>query len=375
MSTSNVIVKRIIIALLVLAGVLITYFYFSQIFPIILAFILALTFEPFVRIMMRKFKWKTRVLPVLITFLSFLILSGLFIYITVVIVFDILYGWAFQIPRYAIEIQHFIQNNIENFYRFLQEVPMADVIIAELETLSSGFMQTALGITTSIVSGIGSLVQSIVAGIPNLIFVSLFFLIALFLFSLELPRVKRIFWSWFRSDLATKMQIVSKRMGEVFLGYWKAQLILSIGVFILCYISLKFIAPGPALVMSFIIWIVDIIPLYVGPALVLVPWALIVMMLGDMFTGVQLIILTIVLLVLRRTIEPKVLGDSIGLAALPTVLSMYFGYVFGGVIGLIFGPFVYIAFITAKESGLFELTAKTAKPGSQPAGAGEGLDG
>lgn len=364
MSTSNVIVKRIIIGILIVVGVLLTYFYFSQIFPILLALLLALIFEPFIRLLMRKFKWEKRILPVLITFLSFLIISGLIIYFSIVVIFDILYDWAFQIPHYASEVQHFIENNIDKFYGFLQEVPMADVIIEELEALSSDFMQTALSITTSIITGIGSFVQNIVAGIPNLIFVLLFFLIALFLFSLELPRVKEIFWSWFRSDLAEKLQFISKRMGEVFLGYWKAQFVLSIGVFIICFVALKFIAPGPALIMSIIIWVVDIIPLYVGPALILVPWAILAFILGDTFMGIQLMVLTIVLLVLRRIIEPKVLGDSIGLAALPTVLSMYFGYVFGGVLGMIVGPFVYIAFMTAKEAGLFELASKPERTAS-----------
>lgn len=356
MGLSNVVVKRIIIGILMVVGILITYFYFSQIFPILLAFLSALIFEPFIRFLMEKFKWKKRILPVLITFLSFLIISGVIIYIAVVVIFDFLYSWAFQIPRYAIEIQRFIETNIENFYDFLQDLPMADVIIEELEALSSEFMQTALSITTSIITGIGSLVQSIVAAIPNLIFVSLFFLISLFLFSLELPRVKKVFWSWLRSDLSEKLQVVTRRMGKVFLGYWKAQFILSIGVFIVCYVSLRFISPDLALIMSIIIWIVDIIPLYVGPALVLVPWGIIALILGSTLTAIQLFVLTIVLLVLRRIIEPKVLGDSIGLAALPTVLSMYFGYVFGGVLGLILGPFVYIAFQTAKEAGLFKLT-------------------
>ena len=361
MAISNVIVKRIIIGLLIVAGIVITYIYFSQISPILLAFIIALTFEPFIRFFMRRFKWKKRIFPVLITFFSFLLITGLLIYITVVIIFDILYGWAFQIPRYAIQIQQFLEENIVKWYDFLQEVPMADVIIEELEALSSDFMTTALSITTSIITGIGSLVQSIIAAIPNLIFVSLFFLISLFLFSLELPRVKNIFWGWFRSDLSEKLQVVSKRMGEVFLGYWKAQFILSVGVFVICYVSLKFIAPGPALVMSFIIWLVDIIPLYVGPALILVPWGIVAIILGNTFTGIQLLVLTTILLVARRIIEPKVLGDSIGLAALPTVLSMYFGYVFGGVLGLILGPFIYIAIQTAKEAGLFELTSKVAE--------------
>jgi len=79
---------------------------------------------------------------------------------------------------------------------------------------------------------------------------------------------------------------------------------------------------------------------------------------GDMNTGIQLIVLAVILLILRRAIEPKVLGDSIGLNALPTVLTMYFGFVFFGVMGLILGPFVYIAIRSAKDSGLFDFALK-----------------
>ena len=87
----------------------------------------------------------------------------------------------------------------------------------------------------------------------------------------------------------------------------------------------------------------------------LIPWGLLAMMLGNVGAGIQLILLALIITILRRIIEPKVLGDSIGLAALPTVLSMYFGFVFFGVMGLILGPFVYIAILSAKESGLFDL--------------------
>ena len=115
MGITNAVMKRIIIALLVIIGLVITYIYFSQIFPIILAFIIALTFEPFIRFLQRRFKWKQRIFPVLITFLTFLISCGLLIYIAIVVIFDIVYDWAFQIPRYAIEIQLFIERSIASF--------------------------------------------------------------------------------------------------------------------------------------------------------------------------------------------------------------------------------------------------------------------
>ncbi|GBF77144.1 putative sporulation integral membrane protein YtvI, partial [Paenibacillus sp. 598K] len=117
---------------------------------------------------------------------------------------------------------------------------------------------------------------------------------------MDLPRLLRLFFNLFKDDISEKLQFVFRRMGEVFLGYWKAQFIMSVGVFIVTYICLLFISPKAALLLSFVIWAVDIIPLYVGPALVLVPWGVLEMILGNTSTGIQLNVLALVLLVLRR---------------------------------------------------------------------------
>src|SRR5699024_8036697 len=97
------------------------------------------------------------------------------------------------------------------------------------------------------------------------------------------------------------------------------------------------------------------IPLYIRPVRILLPWGILAMLIGDPVTGIQLMVLAVVITVLRRIIEPKVLGHSMGMGALPTVLSMYLGFVFGVVIGMILGPFVYMALVIAREADLFEL--------------------
>lgn len=343
--------KRILIIVGLIAIGILTYIYFSVLLPILLALLTAMIFEPLVRLLQRHLKVQKRILPVTIVFISFIVMCGAILYFTLTKVIESLYEWALELPYYATQIQQFADQLIRDFNDAIEGMPQANLIVQELERQSDGLIDTAWNLTTQILTSTGNFLQSI----PNLLFITLVFLITLFLISLDLPRLLNLFFNMFNKGTSEKLRFVFHKMGKVFLGYWKAQFILSVGVLVVTYISLLFIAPEAAGIMSFIIWTVDIIPLYVGPALILVPWGIVAMIIGNVNTGIQLIVLAVVLLILRRAIEPKVLGDSIGLAALPTVLSMYFGFVFFGVLGLIFGPFVYIAIRSAKESGLFDL--------------------
>ncbi|WP_082795347.1 sporulation integral membrane protein YtvI [Alkalihalobacillus trypoxylicola] len=344
-------IKKILIALVWILIVVLSIIYFSHLMPILIALLCALIVEPLVRLLQKWLKTEKRILPVTIVFILFVLVSTWIIYFIITRVYKSFYEFSLQIPQYALEIQRFIDGIIININELIEEFPQANVVIRELENSSANIFETAVQLTSKLVTTIGVGLQSI----PNILFVSLIFLIVFFLISLDLPRLKQTFFHLFKPEISKKLQYISQKMGKVFLGYWKAQFILSVGVFIITYIALRFISPELALFMSAIIWVVDIIPLYVGPALILVPWGIVAMILGNVSQGIQLIVLAFVLLIIRRIIEPKVLGDSIGLAALPTVISMYFGYIFAGVIGLIIGPFVYIAIRSAIEAGLFDL--------------------
>ncbi|GAK12782.1 sporulation integral membrane protein YtvI [Geomicrobium sp. JCM 19039] len=351
---NKTIVRRILIGIALIIGGLFVYFNFSALMPLLLALLTAMIFEPFVRFFKKQLKTEKRLLPVTIVFLLFVAISSIVLYLSITRLMKSIVEWSQELPQYAIQLQRLANDLIIQFNQLLRDLPQGYQIARELERLSEDAIDFALSITTNLVGLLGSFLSSV----PNMLFVGLIYLITLFLFSLDLPRLLGNFFNFFKKETSNKLRYVFHRMGKVFLGWWKAQFILSLGVFILTYISLLYISPGPAFIMSVVIWVVDIIPLYVGPALVLAPWGILAMILGDVTMGIQLNILALVLLIIRRILEPKVLGDSIGMNALPTVLSMYFGFVFFGVMGLILGPFVYMAILSAKEAGLFELNLK-----------------
>ena len=61
-------------------------------------------------------------------------------------------------------------------------------------------------------------------------------------------------------------------------------------------------------------------------------------LLGNPQQGLQLLILTLALQLLRRILEPKLMSDSIGISPLQSLIGMFVGMRVGGIIGLIGGP-------------------------------------
>lgn len=322
--------------------------------PILLALFTALMFEPFVKLLQKYMKTEKRLGAVIIVFTSFVIVTGYTIYVTMTTLINQFVNFIYQLPHYVIEIQLFVNQFIDDFNVLISDIPQKHLLVQELENQSQMLTDQASDAAQNVIPILASWIQSI----PDLIVVTLIFLITLFLISLDLPRLTKMFYGFFKEETAVKIQYVTKRLGKVFLGYWKAQFFLSILILVLSYIGLLFIVPEHALLMSVVIWVVDIIPLYVGPALVLVPWAIYVFIVGEAAIGLWLLVLAAVLLIIRRILEPKVMGDQMGLSALATVLSMYFGLYFLGIMGLILGPFVIIAFKSAMEAELFKFSFK-----------------
>src|SRR5690625_4634071 len=193
--------------------------------------------------------------------------------------------------------------------------------------------------------------------VPNFLVSFLVYLIALFLFMLELPAIKTNLYKMMKNETAEKVTFMGRKLNSVFLGFIKAQLVLSFIIFVVALIGLLIISPDVAVIMSLVIWIIDLIPI-IGSIIILAPWALYMFIVGDTLMGIELSVLAAILLTIRRTIEPKLMGQHIGLSPLATLISMFIGLKLLGLFGFILGPLVVIAFNSAKEAGIINWNLK-----------------
>jgi len=137
-------------------------------------------------------------------------------------------------------------------------------------------------------------------------------------------------------------------------GFLRSQLILSALTYVITLSGFLLLGIKYPMAIALLVCIVDIMPI-LGTGSVLVPWASYLILTGDWYTGIGLIVLFLFITVFRRVIEPKVLGDSIGISALAALISLYVGLKLAGVVGVFLGPLVVIIFMAARKAGLFQL--------------------
>ena len=74
----------------------------------------------------------------------------------------------------------------------------------------------------------------------------------------------------------------------------------------------------------------------------MIPWAIISALDSKLSLALLLIGLYVLVLVVRQILEPKLVSNRIGTHPIFTLIAMYTGFKFSGIIGLFIGPIVLI---------------------------------
>lgn len=141
-------------------------------------------------------------------------------------------------------------------------------------------------------------------------------------------------------------QLFLTNIAKMLRGY----LVLMFITFIELSIGLIIIGKQYAIALAAIIALVDILPV-LGTGTVLIPWALISIFTGNYFDGIALGILYLIITLVRNILEPKIIGDQIGLPPLVILISMFCGFRLFGVFGVFALPLTLIVLNTLHENG------------------------
>lgn len=136
-------------------------------------------------------------------------------------------------------------------------------------------------------------------------------------------------------------------------GYLKAQLKIMIVLIVIMFVGFKIIETDYALLLAIITGIVDLLPIF-GTGFILWPWALVELILGNYLDALILLIIYLVCQLVKNIIQPKIVGDSVGLDPLITFFFMYIGYKFAGILGMIFAIPIGLVLVNLYKVGVFD---------------------
>lgn len=138
-------------------------------------------------------------------------------------------------------------------------------------------------------------------------------------------------------------------------GYLKAQLKIEVWMYFLLLIGLGILKVNYFALIALVIAFLDFLP-FLGTGTVLIPWAVIKILTADYKTAIGLLVIWGVGQLARQLIQPKIVGDSIGVPPLPTLFLLYVGYKVSGVVGMIVAVPIGLLIYSLYQDGAFETT-------------------
>ena len=136
-------------------------------------------------------------------------------------------------------------------------------------------------------------------------------------------------------------------------GYLKACFKIMFIMFVILWCFFGALHIKHAMVIAVITALLDFLP-FIGTGTVIMPWAAYYLLTGGYVHAAVLIVAYFVTMIVRRLIEPKLVGDSIGISPFLTLLSMFIGYRWIGMLGLIIGIPAGMIIKALFEQGVFE---------------------
>ena len=199
---------------------------------------------------------------------------------------------------------------------------------------SSVFLKQVTAWATSLASGV-------VSRLPNSALSVGTWLLASFMFSAKLPKIRDWFARHQPKDWHEKYLPALQRMKESVLGWLKAQLKLIGVTFCILVTGFFLLRVENALLMALVIALVDGLPVF-GTGLIMIPWGIVSLTQGNTVLGVGLLSTYAAAALTRSVLEPRFVGRQLGLDPLVTLAAIYVGFQLWGIPGLIFAPLLTV---------------------------------
>ena len=153
--------------------------------------------------------------------------------------------------------------------------------------------------------------------------------------------------------LVERMSMVMDNLKYAVGGYFKAQFKILIVVCLILIVGFVILDVHFYFLLAILIALLDFLPFF-GTGTALIPWGLYKLMVGDYKMVIGLVILYGVTQLVRQLIQPKLVGDSMGLKPLLTLVFLYAGYKIGGVIAMIFAVPIGMIVMNLYKAGAFD---------------------
>ena len=321
-------------------------------FPFVGGLLLAYIFNhisaPLVRVLNIKLKAVTVLIAIFFYLTIILGFAGL-----VTVIGSRIVEFASIFPSiYSEQLMPISEQVASEFITFLNKLsPALTISVEELFTLVN---KTTAEVVTGLSASILTTISGWIKTFPIFLIGFVFMIICSFYISLE-----------YKSITGFLMKQLPKRFRAVFLEIkdfvltsllklLKAYIILMAITFIELSVGLWALRINEFYKIAAVIAVLDLLPL-IGSGGVLIPWGIYNLIIGDVFLGSSLLLLYGVVATMRNILEPKIVGEQLGLHPVVALTAMFIGIKSLGLGGIIVAPVTVLIIRHLNQKGIIRL--------------------
>lgn len=264
-----------------------------------------------------------------------------------------------------------------------KELPaIYDMVIREIEQISiryqgffqilpSSFQKFWITFTNNVGDYLNLLVQKIASptvevagqvakGIPSALIYLIITILSSYFFIADRDRIME-FWAQHQPEALGKYSsYLKKDVKHLIGGYLLAQLKIMVVVGVILFVGFLILGVRFSFLLALLIAFLDFLPLF-GTGTALIPWAVLQLMAGNYPLAAGLAFLYVLTQIIRQIVQPKLVGDTLGLPPLMTLLFLYLGFKLGGLSGMILAVPIGIFVMNLYEYGMFDSLIENVK--------------
>ncbi|GAA0797065.1 sporulation integral membrane protein YtvI [Clostridium sp. AF19-22AC] len=288
--------------------------------------------------------------------------SALIVIVVLALIVLVLY---FAISRITAEIGDLVKNFPELYAQLEQGLrQIGDTLSGAFSRLPEGIQNGWNTVVLNLDEYMGNLVSKIsqptvtAAGnfaksLPSWLISFIVAIMSAYFFTVQREEVI----SWLKKvsppSVEKRMSLVMDNLKFAVGGYFKAQFKIMGVVFLILFAGFAVLGVHYSVLVAFLIAFLDFLPFF-GTGTAMIPWALYKVLTGDYKTTVMLLVIYAVTQLVRQLLQPKLVGDSMGMNPLVTLLLLYIGYKVSSVLGMILAVPIGMVLINMCQAGAFD---------------------
>ena len=319
--------------------------------PFVIGWIIAMIANPLVRFMEKRIKIVRKHSSAIIIVLVILAVVGALYGISYFLITQIS-SLMTDLPDMIVSVQQLLENASLRFMKLYDVLPVSvqgllDGLILSIQETLKGF------VSSGDAADIGGFASTVAKNVVDFAFKAMITILSAYFFIKERENFASVIKKSLPEGIIRSYNIVVDNFKVAFGGYFKAQFKIMAILTVIMFIGFEIMRVDYSFLFAFLIALLDFLPFF-GTGAVLWPWAVIELFAANVPRAICIMVIYLICQIVRQILQPKMVGDSIGISPFATLTFMFIGYQLYDAIGMILGIPIGMVVVKFYKLGMFD---------------------